>query len=95
MREHLKGYEEVPAVSTLASGEFRARINDSRIEYKLTYRGLEGDVTQAHIHLGQERVNGMISAFLCSNHADRAGGHAALRRPARDGTSPARSARPT
>ncbi len=65
VREHLKGYEEVPAVSTLASGEFRARINDSRIEYKLTYRGLEGDVTQAHIHLGQERVNGMISAFLC------------------------------
>jgi hypothetical protein len=67
IREHLKGYEEVPAVSTLASGEFSAKVRDSAIEYRLSYSGLEGDVQQAHIHLGQERVNGMISVFLCSN----------------------------
>ena len=67
IREHLKGYEEVPAVSTLASGEFSAKVRDSQIEYRLSYSGLEGDVQQAHIHLGQERVNGMISVFLCSN----------------------------
>jgi hypothetical protein len=67
VREHLRGYEEVPAVSSTGSGEFRARIRDTAIEYRLTYRDLEGDVLQAHIHLGQERVNGGISAFLCSN----------------------------
>ena len=67
IREHLRGYEEVPAVSTLASGEFSAKVRDSQIEYRLSYSGLEGDVQQAHVHLGQERVNGMISVFLCSN----------------------------
>jgi len=67
VREHLQGYEEVPAVSSTGSGEFRARIRDTAIEYKLSYRDLEGDVLQAHIHLGQERVNGGVSAFLCSN----------------------------
>jgi len=67
VREHLRGYEEVPAVSSTGSGEFRARIRDTAIEYRLSYRDLEGDVLQAHIHLGQERVNGGVSAFLCSN----------------------------
>jgi hypothetical protein len=70
VREHLTGYEEVPAVSSTGSGEFRARIHDSKIEYRLSYRDLEGDVLQAHIHLGQEGVNGGISAFLCSNLPD-------------------------
>jgi len=70
VREHLKGYEEVPAVSTTGFGEFRAEVRDGEITYRLTYSGLEGDVLQAHIHLGQERVNGGISAFLCSNLPD-------------------------
>jgi hypothetical protein len=72
VREHLTGHEEVPAVSSTGSGEFRARIRDTAIEYRLSYRDLEGDVLQAHIHLGQERVNGGISAFLCSNLTDPA-----------------------
>jgi hypothetical protein len=68
-REILIGYEEVPAVSTPARGEFRARINNNqtRIRYELSYSDLEGDVQQAHIHLGQKGVNGGISVFLCSN----------------------------
>jgi CHRD domain-containing protein len=72
VRERLKGYEEVPAVSTTGSGEFRAEVRDSRIEYRLSYAALEGAVLQAHIHLGQERVNGGISAYLCSNLTDPA-----------------------
>lgn len=65
----LTGYEEVPAVSTSASGTFRAAINRSEdaIKYQLTYTKLEGDVQQSHIHLGQQSVNGGIAAFLCSN----------------------------
>ena len=37
------------------------------IRYRLSYRNLEGDVQQSHIHLGQEGVNGGIVVFLCSN----------------------------
>jgi hypothetical protein len=65
----LSGYEEVPAVSTAASGVFRAQIsrNEREISYTLSYSALEGDITQSHIHLGQPGVNGGISVFLCSN----------------------------
>jgi hypothetical protein len=40
----LIGYEEVPAVSTVARSEFRARIRDDEqsIDDKLTYSGLRG-----------------------------------------------------
>jgi hypothetical protein len=64
----LIGYQEVPSVSTVASGDFDARIvSNSRIEWKLSYRSLEGAVQQAHIHFGQRSVNGAISVFLCTN----------------------------
>ena len=65
----LDGYEEVPAVSTIAGAEMRAEVNRAGTEllYRLRYRNLEGDVQQAHIHLGQEDVNGGIVVFLCSN----------------------------
>ncbi len=67
-RGHLIGYQEVPSVSSRASGEFEARIVDnSKIEYELSYRDLEAPVQQAHIHFGQRSVNGGISVFLCSN----------------------------
>ena len=67
----LTGYEEVPAVSTVASGDFRATINDdeSEISYELSYSDLEGTVQQAHIHFGQAGVNGAIQVWLCSNLA--------------------------
>jgi len=69
IKASLLGYEEVPAVSTAAGGEFRARIvnNESEIRYELNYSDLEGDVQQAHIHFGQPGVNGGIVVFLCSN----------------------------
>ena len=65
----LNGYEEVPAVSTSASGTFRATVAPAgdALHYKLEYSALEGGVTQSHIHFGQRNVNGGISAFLCSN----------------------------
>jgi hypothetical protein len=69
IKELLSGSEEVPYVSTTANGEFQARINraESEIVYTLSYSVLEGDVQQAHIHLGQARVNGGITVFLCTN----------------------------
>jgi CHRD domain len=69
VRTWLTGFEEVPAVSTDASGKFSARVRASsgEIHYELSYAHLTGAVQQAHIHLGQRAVNGGISVFLCSN----------------------------
>jgi CHRD domain len=67
IREHLTGYEEVPAVSTEAEGKFKAEVRGDEIRWELRYEDLEGDVTQAHIHFGQRDVNGGISVWLCGN----------------------------
>ena len=66
----LTGYEEVPVVSTAAAGQFRAMIShdDQFIDYELTYSGLMGAVTQAHIHCAPIGVNGPIVAFLAGFH---------------------------
>jgi len=67
LKAMLRGFEEVPAVSTTASGTFRGEIDGEElsIRYTLSYSGLEGTVTQAHIHLGQRRVSGGVVVFLC------------------------------
>jgi CHRD domain len=70
LNEQLTGYAEQPlALSTGASGQFQARIDDDQqtITYSLTYSGLTGSVTQAHIHFGSASQVGGISVFLCSN----------------------------
>ena len=69
LRTSLSGYEEVPAVSTTGGGEFRAAIDrdSATIQYEITFGDLESNVTQSHIHIGQEGVNGGVSAFLCTN----------------------------
>lgn len=69
IKERLSGYEEVPALSTTGSGQFRAQIDRRRdeIEYRLSWRGLESPVTQAHIHFENETNNGPIVVFLCAN----------------------------
>lgn len=67
LRARLVGAQEVPVVSTQATGDFEARIDsDGSVSYKLSYEGLEGGNTLfAHIHLGQKSVNGGVMAFLC------------------------------
>lgn len=65
--ERMTGYQEAPAVSSVAEGTFEAKIDDAKdeIHYTLTYEGLEAPVTQAHIHFAQRSVSGGISAWLC------------------------------
>jgi hypothetical protein len=67
----LTGFQEVPSVSTVARGEFRAKINkdEDSINYELTYEGLQGTITQAHIHFAQRGVNGSIVIWLCTTDA--------------------------
>jgi hypothetical protein len=65
----LRGLEEVPANTSVASGSLRLFINDRArtIDYELAYENLEGTVTQSHIHVGQAGVNGGISIWLCQS----------------------------
>lgn len=67
MKADLKGFGEVPAVSTPARGSFRAVLSEdeSEIKYRLDYAGLQGEVRQAHIHVGDHHTNGGISVWLC------------------------------
>ena len=86
LRADLSGDEEVPVVQTPGKGQLRLLIypDGSSIGYELSYSGLQADVTQAHIHLGQPSVNGAISVFLCSNLGNGPAGTQAC--PARSGT---------
>jgi hypothetical protein len=67
----LTGYEESPSVSTAGSGEFTATVSPDgdTIQYTETYSGLQGTVTQSHMHVGQLGVNGSIVIFLCQTAA--------------------------
>ena len=63
----LIGYQEVPSVSTVAHGRFDAQVNPGgeSFDYTLEYSGLQGQVTQAHIHFAQRAVIGPIIVWLC------------------------------
>lgn len=65
LEAQLEGLQEIPAISSKATGRFRGRNEPGIIRYTLTYRNLEGNITEAHIHFGQAGVNGGISVFLC------------------------------
>ena len=68
MSGYLEGAPTGP-VSSGATGSFEATIEDARVDYTLSYSGLEADITQAHIHFGQRSVNAGISAWLCGTDA--------------------------
>src|SRR5216110_3253280 len=67
IRATLMGFQEVPAVSTQATATFEAVIspNGDAIDYEITYSGMQGTVTQSHVHVGQRRVNGGIVLWIC------------------------------
>jgi hypothetical protein len=67
LRADLVGYEEVPAVATRADGVVEARVarDGQSVDYTLAYAGLQGTVTQSHIHFAQKSVNGHIVVWLC------------------------------
>jgi hypothetical protein len=63
----LKPTNEVPALSSEASGSFKLIVNEANqtLSFELSYEDLEAPTTAAHIHVGQKDVNGGISVFLC------------------------------
>jgi hypothetical protein len=71
--EFLSGLKEAPSVvSTTANGTFRATISrdGTEINYVLTFKELEGDVTQAHIHVGLPQNSGGVVLWLCDSEAN-------------------------
>lgn len=71
--ELLNGFKEATVVvSTTGTGTFRAAISrdESEIDYALTFKDLEGDVRQAHIHIGHPQNQGGIVLWLCDSDAN-------------------------
>jgi len=69
VRARLSGLQEVPVVSTEANGTFEADIGRTgdAIDYEITYTGMQGTVTQSHMHVGQRSVNGGIVLWICGS----------------------------
>jgi hypothetical protein len=82
-RAQLNGFNEVVggpgpdstgSVSSRAHGTFEAtlRDHDTKLDFTLTYSGIEGGtVTQSHPHFAQRHVGGGVFGFFCggSKHA--------------------------
>jgi CHRD domain-containing protein len=68
-RAMLTAIKEIPTCFSGGSGTLTATIRegDAAIDYQLSYDGLSGTVTQAHIHFGKRFEQGGIVVFLCSN----------------------------
>jgi hypothetical protein len=72
VRARLRGFEEVPAISTTGGGTFSAVLSDDGLSlaWTLQYADLQGNadggaVTAAHVHLGQRGVAGGVAVPLC------------------------------
>ena len=54
--------------STTGSGSFEAKVNDddSSFDWTLSYAGLEGNVTQSHIHSGKRSAQRHIPIGSCT-----------------------------
>ena len=59
----LTGVQEVPSVSTITTGQFKAKLHPLTLDFSLQIQKITG-LTQAHIHLGLPGENGPIVAFL-------------------------------
>jgi hypothetical protein len=70
----LSGFGEVPPVSTTGQGSFKGTVDPvtGNIDYTLTYSGLQGKVTQSHIHVGTPNNTGGIAVWLCETATNRA-----------------------
>jgi hypothetical protein len=63
----LTGFKEIPTLSVPGRGSASVELDRDRrsISYTLSYSGLTGPATAAHIHLGKRWVAGGVIAFLC------------------------------
>jgi hypothetical protein len=88
VRETLTSHQEVPALSTPGTGQFRASIDlrDDEINYRLRFEDLESIILQAHLHFENATENGDIVVFLCTNLGNGPAGTQTCPQNARSGT---------
>jgi hypothetical protein len=67
----LIGFQEVPSISTQGHAEFSGRTAGdwNSIDWEMSFDGLQGPITQAHIHFAQKAVVGPIVIWLCGTPA--------------------------
>lgn len=56
----LRGNQEVPAVTTAASGTGVFTLNSNGLQYNITVQNLSGSITGAHLHFADTGVNGPV-----------------------------------
>lgn len=77
----LNAAQEVPKPGgklTGATGRFTATLDGKKLTWLLTFKGLTGKATAAHIHLGKRGVAGGVAVPLCGPCASGAKGTATL-----------------
>lgn len=67
LRATLRGLNEVPPTSSLASGTLRATLDEDgqTLTFTLDYKDLSAAPSAAHIHFGPTKVNGGVMLFFC------------------------------
>jgi hypothetical protein len=70
LQAHLTNAQEVPKVTTKGgTGTFTGTLTRTKtggkLKWRLTYKGLSGPATQAHIHKGVKGTSGAILIALC------------------------------
>ena len=68
-RANLESTNEIPAVSSAATGTFTGTLenNGTELAYEFEYSDLSGAPTQAHIHFGQNFANGAVVYWICGS----------------------------
>jgi hypothetical protein len=62
----LNGHQEAPAIHTKGTGQLKLTMTDpNTFSYELTFSGLSGNATLAHIHFAQPNVSGGVIVDLC------------------------------
>jgi hypothetical protein len=64
----LTGYQEVPSLNSAGQGLLKLSVSGGQITYDLTFSGLSGPASMAHVHVGQPGVSGGVSFFLCGGN---------------------------
>jgi hypothetical protein len=64
---HLTGLGENPSINSGGSADLSLQIRDNpaQLTFTLTYSGLSGNPSAAHVHISQPGVNGGVSFFFC------------------------------
>jgi len=61
----LTSYQEVPSLNSMGQATLRLTVTASQMSFDLTFSGLSGPPSMAHVHVGQPGVSGGVSFFLC------------------------------